>query len=67
MFGDAFDLKKQLGFYGAYHSKPWNQLVHFVFVPLILWSLSVWLAYIPTAAALDFSTHLPDLPAVLAR
>ena len=43
--GLNFDLLQQLTFYGAYHSNPWNQLIHFFFVPCILWSLLVWLAY----------------------
>lgn len=67
MFGFNFDLKDQLSFYGAYHSTPLNQLVHFLFVPLILWSASVWLAYVPTVTLLDFSTHVQFLPTVLAR
>lgn len=67
MFGFNFDLKDQLSFYGAYHSTPLNQLVHFFFVPLILWSASVWLAYIPTISLLDFSSHAQFLPAALAR
>ena len=41
------DLLDQLAFYGAYHSNKWNQLIHFVFVPAILWTVAVWLAYTP--------------------
>eukprot|EP00884_Botryococcus_braunii_P022199 jgi/Botrbrau1/8663/Bobra.0087s0017.2 len=67
MLGFNFDLKDQLAFYGAYHSKPWNQFVHFLFVPLILWSAGVWFAYIPTSPVLDLSKYLPDLPPLLAR
>ena len=47
-------LETELGFYGAYHSDPWNQLIHFVFVPCIWWSICVFLCYAP----------LPVLPAV---
>eukprot|EP00300_Choanocystis_sp_HF-7_P033413 c45755_g1_i1.p1 GENE.c45755_g1_i1~~c45755_g1_i1.p1 ORF type:complete len:104 (-),score=1.86 c45755_g1_i1:49-360(-) len=32
------DIRSELAFYGAYHSNHANQLVHAVFVPLILWS-----------------------------
>ena len=45
MSGLNFDLMDQLVFYGSYHKKPWNQFVHFIFVPLIMWSVAVWLAY----------------------
>jgi len=43
--GLNFDLLEQLAFYGSYHSNKWNQLIHFVFVPSIVWSLCVWLCY----------------------
>lgn len=42
---DHFDLLKQLKFYGSYHHNQWNQLVHFIFVPLIVWSVAVWCAH----------------------
>ena len=41
-------LKDQLVFYGSYHNNPINQVIHFVFVPAILWTVSVWLAYTPS-------------------
>ena len=41
------DLKEQLTFYGAYHHNPINQLIHVIFVPLILWSVIIWTAYTP--------------------
>lgn len=34
----------QLAFYGAYHHNPINQLIHFIFVPTIIWSILVWFA-----------------------
>ncbi|GAX73463.1 hypothetical protein CEUSTIGMA_g915.t1 [Chlamydomonas eustigma] len=37
-------LLDQLAFYGAYHNNRWNQLIHFIFVPSIMWSLCVWLS-----------------------
>lgn len=48
------NLLEQLSFYGAYHHNRWNQLIHFIFVPSILWSIMVWLAYTGPV--------LPDLP-----
>ncbi|PNW75025.1 hypothetical protein CHLRE_12g499650v5 [Chlamydomonas reinhardtii] len=44
--GLNLNLREQLAFYGAYHNHPINQLIHFVFVPAILWSIFVWLSYI---------------------
>jgi uncharacterized membrane protein YGL010W len=41
------DLKEQLTFYGSYHHNPINQLIHVIFVPLILWSVVIWTAYTP--------------------
>ena len=45
------DLEGQIGFYAQYHNNPINFLCHVVGVPLILWSLYVWLASIG-----DFTT-----------
>lgn len=44
----VFDLKGQLVFYGAYHNHPINQSIHFVFVPIIMWTVAVWLSYSPS-------------------
>ncbi|KAH9999366.1 hypothetical protein BJV77DRAFT_1142607 [Russula vinacea] len=41
---DLFDIRKQLAFYGSYHSNPINIAIHILFVPLIMWSFQV-LAY----------------------
>ncbi|KAI0254351.1 DUF962-domain-containing protein [Lactifluus subvellereus] len=41
---DLFNVRKQLAFYGAYHSNPINVAIHIVCVPLIMWSAQV-LAY----------------------
>jgi len=40
-------LEAELGFYGAYHSNPWNQLIHFIFIPCIWWSICVFTCYVP--------------------
>lgn len=56
MPGFSLDLKEQLVFYGSYHSNFWNQIVHVIFVPVIFWSLNVWLAYTPSL----FDLHLED-------
>jgi len=44
----SLDLLEQLSFYGAYHSNKWNQLVHLIFVPMIVFTALVWLSYTPT-------------------
>jgi len=59
--GRAFtlDIQSQLAFYGAYHSNRYNQLIHFVFVPVILFSIAVWLAYTPAVTSFSFSAGYP--------
>eukprot|EP00930_Biecheleria_cincta_P002584 TRINITY_DN103591_c0_g1_i1.p1 TRINITY_DN103591_c0_g1~~TRINITY_DN103591_c0_g1_i1.p1 ORF type:complete len:252 (+),score=34.76 TRINITY_DN103591_c0_g1_i1:46-756(+) len=41
------NLSEALAFYGAYHQDPVNQAIHFVFVPLLLWSFLGFFAHIP--------------------
>jgi Protein of unknown function (DUF962) len=52
------DYKQSLTFYTSYHSNPINQLIHFIFVPVIFWSTLVLLCYLPAPtrqlAALPF-------------
>ena len=64
--GLSFNLHDQLVFYGSYHSRGWNQAIHFVFVPLIMWSAAVWLAYAPPLP-FDLPAHLTFLPPAIAR
>mmetsp|Transcript_10611 Transcript_10611/g.17366 ORF Transcript_10611/g.17366 Transcript_10611/m.17366 type:complete len:201 (+) Transcript_10611:68-670(+) len=40
-------LVEQLTFYQKYHSDKINQIIHIFCVPIILWTILVWLAYIP--------------------
>lgn len=37
---DPHPLAPQLVFYGSYHSNPVNQLIHFIFVPAIWWTVA---------------------------
>jgi len=60
--GLNFDLMDQLTFYGSYHSRPGNQAIHFFFVPLIHWTITVWLAYAPLPTAYDLPAHIDFLP-----
>lgn len=58
--GLGLNLDEQLVFYGTYHSNKWNQLIHFVFVPAIVWSAAVWLAYTNELFHLDVASYLPE-------
>lgn len=53
----GLNLRSQLAFYGAYHANPYNQLIHFFFVPVILFSVAVWLSYTPPVLGLDASMN----------
>lgn len=44
----ASPLARALVSYGEYHHHPWNQAIHLVCVPAILFSLLVGLAYVPS-------------------
>lgn len=59
------NLREQLTFYGSYHNKPVNQLIHFVFVPTILWSVAAWLAYTPSFGSACGPACTSALPAGL--
>lgn len=65
--GLSFNLMDQLTFYGSYHTRPGNQVIHFVFVPLIHWTITVWLAYAPAPLPYDLPAHLDFLPQALSR
>lgn len=65
--GFNLNFHDQLAFYGAYHNNKWNQLVHFVFVPLIYWSASVWLSYTGALLPYDLPASLGSLPAGIAQ
>ena len=41
------DLLSELAFYSKFHMDPRNVLIHAIFVPLILWTAMVWMAYAP--------------------
>lgn len=48
-------MEDALVFYRQYHKNKWNQLIHIVFVPVIMWTVLVWLAYAPPLA------NMPDV------
>ncbi|EIN10393.1 DUF962-domain-containing protein [Punctularia strigosozonata HHB-11173 SS5] len=43
-----FDVRKQLTFYGAYHSNHTNVLIHMCCVPVLLWTFQAMITRIPT-------------------
>jgi 2-hydroxy fatty acid dioxygenase len=53
------DVRDELGFYWLYHSHPLNQLVHFFFVPTLLWTLGIWMMHAEIAA---ITISLPFVP-----
>ena len=42
-----YNLVEELTFYASFHSDPRNQLIHVIFVPLIVATAMVWMAYVP--------------------
>jgi uncharacterized membrane protein YGL010W len=50
-------------FYSRYHSHPVNKAIHFVFVPIILFSTYIFLAYIPPLSdqAIEFGSATAPL------
>jgi len=70
-----FDIRKQLTFYGSYHSHPVNVAIHIFGVPLLLWSALVMATTIPSpsflpsiryalTSALVFDLNTPALVSV---
>lgn len=54
--------------YSAYHRHPMNRVIHFVFVPAIVWSLMVWLDLVPLGFAVggaDITLAFPIVGALL--
>jgi hypothetical protein len=40
-------MEDALVFYRQYHKNKWNQLIHVICVPVVIWTAFVWLAYTP--------------------
>ncbi|THH12910.1 hypothetical protein EW146_g7249 [Bondarzewia mesenterica] len=47
MSSHLFNIRKQLTFYGAYHSNPTNVNIHIVCVPILLWTFQVLSSLLP--------------------
>eukprot|EP01121_Diplochlamys_sp_Union-15-3_P006894 TRINITY_DN1744_c0_g1_i1.p1 TRINITY_DN1744_c0_g1~~TRINITY_DN1744_c0_g1_i1.p1 ORF type:complete len:191 (-),score=15.96 TRINITY_DN1744_c0_g1_i1:8-580(-) len=62
MSAAAFDLEKQLGFYGSYHNNKWNIITHVICVPLILWSAFAIFSYLgPISSILNWGAPYFEL------
>lgn len=53
------DAQNELAFYWMYHSHPGNQLVHFFFVPTLVWTLCIMMVH---AELGNITLNLPFLP-----
>lgn len=53
------DVSTALAFYGVYHREPWNQVIHFVGVPLIIWTMLVMIAHLPLPFLGQYAIKIP--------
>ncbi|KAL6075973.1 Endoplasmic reticulum membrane protein [Balamuthia mandrillaris] len=49
------NLEKEIGFYAQYHNNPINQWIHIIGVPIIMFTVLVWLQSLPPFMAVDIS------------
>jgi len=56
------DINSSLAFYGVYHRDPMNQIIHFFGVPLIIWSMLVFLSHLNLPFVGDNWTTIQLLP-----
>ncbi|GMK56529.1 hypothetical protein CspeluHIS016_0303690 [Cutaneotrichosporon spelunceum] len=57
-------MEKELAFYMSYHSNKTNQLIHFLFIPQILWSSFILLGHLnfPGLTSIDVGPYLTFRP-----
>ena len=53
------DISIALAFYGVYHQEPWNQFIHFIGVPLIVWTMFIMLSHLPLPFLGKFDIKIP--------
>jgi len=53
-----------MAFYGVYHSDPINQVIHFIFVPCIFWSLFMIASHVPIIIPTATGTTVWQIPAL---
>lgn len=56
------DASSALAFYGVYHREPWNQFIHFIGVPLILWTIFIMTAHLPLPFLGQYAITIPFTP-----
>eukprot|EP01117_Protostelium_nocturnum_P017137 TRINITY_DN6921_c1_g1_i2.p1 TRINITY_DN6921_c1_g1~~TRINITY_DN6921_c1_g1_i2.p1 ORF type:complete len:200 (+),score=59.28 TRINITY_DN6921_c1_g1_i2:168-767(+) len=44
---NKMDLVEQAAIYGSYHNNLYNRIIHFFFVPMIIYAFAVWFALVP--------------------
>jgi uncharacterized membrane protein YGL010W len=57
-----FNLESQLNAYAPYHQNKWNILIHIICVPIIFWTVLVWLSVYGTVTFADVSFGLLSHP-----
>lgn len=57
---DFGDVQSALAFYGTFHREPVNQLIHFVGVPIIIWTLLIATSHLVLPGAIVLK--LPGIP-----
>lgn len=53
------DASSALAFYGVYHREPWNQFIHFIGVPLIIWTILIMISHLPLPVLGKFDIKIP--------
>ena len=56
------NINQALGFYGVYHQDPINQLIHFIGVPIIIWSMTLFLVHLKLPLVSISINCLPGIP-----
>ena len=51
-----------LAFYGVYHREPLNQVIHFIGVPLIIWTIFIMTAHLPLPFLGKYAIRIPLAP-----
>jgi uncharacterized membrane protein YGL010W len=49
------DASSAMAFYGVYHREPFNQLIHFFGVPIIVWTILIFQAHLPLTTRLTLN------------
>jgi 2-hydroxy fatty acid dioxygenase len=64
-FNDFENSTEALAFYGVYHRYPLNQLIHFFGVPVIFWSLAIFMAHVQLPGTIPMGWAQGWIPEIL--